>query len=49
MKLHQGAYEMDQHFKTAPVDKNLPVILALIGVWYNNFFGASSYAMLPYD
>ena len=49
MKLHQGAYEMDQHFKTAPVEKNLPVILALIGVWYNNFFGASSYAMLPYD
>ena len=49
MKLHQGAYEMDQHFKTAPADKNMPVILALIGVWYNNFFGASSYAMLPYD
>ncbi len=49
MLLHKGAYEMDQHFKTAPVSKNLPVILALIGVWYNNFFGASSYAMLPYD
>ena len=49
MKLHQGAYEMDEHFKNAPVEKNLPVILALLGVWYNNFFGASSYAMLPYD
>ena len=49
MKLHQGAYEMDQHFKTAPADKNLPVILALIGVWYNNFFNASSHAILPYD
>ena len=49
MKLHQGAYEMDEHFKNAPVEKNLPVILALIGVWYNNFFDASSYAMLPYD
>ncbi len=49
MKLHQGAYEMDEHFKNAPVEKNLPVILALIGVWYNNYLGASSYAMLPYD
>ncbi len=49
MKLHQGAYEMDEHFKNAPVEKNLPVILALVGIWYNNFFGASSYAMLPYD
>lgn len=49
MKLHQGAYEMDEHFKNAPAEKNLPVILALVGIWYNNFFGASSYAMLPYD
>ena len=49
MDLHQGAYEMDMHFKTAPMEKNLPVLLAVIGVWYNNFFGAESYAMLPYD
>ena len=49
MQLHQGAYEMDEHFKTAPVEKNLPIILALIGIWYNDFMDAQSYAMLPYD
>lgn len=49
MQLHQGAYEMDEHFKTAPAEKNLPVILALIGIWYDNFMGAQSYAILPYD
>lgn len=49
MQLHQGAYEMDEHFKNAPVEKNLPVILALLGVWYDNFMGAQSYAILPYD
>lgn len=48
-KLHKGAYAMDTHFRTAPLEKNLPVLLAMIGVWYNNFFGAESYAMLPYD
>ena len=47
--LHQGAFEMDQHFKEAPIQENLPVVLALIGLWYNNFFEAESYAMLPYD
>jgi glucose-6-phosphate isomerase len=47
--LLQGAFEMDQHFKTAPIDRNIPVILALIGIWYNNFFGAQSEAILPYD
>jgi glucose-6-phosphate isomerase len=45
----QGAFEMDLHFKTAPFDKNIPVILALIGIWYNNFFGAQTEAILPYD
>mgnify|MGYP004506217393 CR=1 FL=1 len=49
MLLHQGAYEMDEHFKNAPVEKNLPVILALIGIWYDDFMGAQSYAILPYD
>lgn len=48
-QLLTGAYEMDEHFKTAPFDKNLPVIMALLGVWYNNFFGADTYAILPYD
>ncbi len=47
--LLQGAFEMDQHFKTAPFDKNIPVILALIGIWYNNFFGTRTEAILPYD
>jgi len=44
-----GAHEMDEHFKNAPLEKNLPVILALLGVWYNNFFGAETHALLPYD
>ncbi|MDR0867914.1 MAG: glucose-6-phosphate isomerase [Planctomycetota bacterium] len=44
-----GAYEMDQHFLTAPAEKNLPTILALLGVWYNNFWGYASHAILPYD
>ncbi|MBW2468923.1 MAG: glucose-6-phosphate isomerase [Deltaproteobacteria bacterium] len=47
--LLQGAFEMDQHFKSAPFDQNIPVILALLGVWYNNFFGAQTEAILPYD
>ena len=44
-----GAHEMDEHFKTAPLDKNIPVILGLLGVWYINFFGAETHAILPYD
>ncbi len=48
-ELLQGAFEMDQHFKTAPLDKNIPVILALLGIWYNNFFKAQTEAILPYD
>merc|ERR1712136_581644 len=40
---------MDQHFLTAPLDQNVPVILAMLGVWYNNFYGAQTHAMLPYD
>jgi glucose-6-phosphate isomerase len=49
IELLQGAFEMDQHFKTSPFDKNIPVLLALIGIWYNNFFGAQTEAILPYD
>jgi len=48
-ELLQGAYEMDCHFRTAPLAKNIPVILALLGVWYNNFFDAETEAILPYD
>ena len=44
-----GAHAMDQHFLTTPLENNLPVILGLIGVWYNNFFQAETYAILPYD
>ena len=44
-----GAYEMDVHFHTAPAAENLPVTLALLGVWYNNFFGAQTHVVLPYD
>ena len=47
--LLEGAHEMDEHFRTTPVEKNLPITLALLGVWYNNFFGAESHAILPYD
>jgi len=45
----QGAHEMDQHFRTAPFGQNLPVILGLLGIWYNNYFGAQAYAILPYE
>jgi glucose-6-phosphate isomerase len=48
-ELLEGAHEMDRHFETAPFEKNLPVILGLLGVWYNNFFGAQTHAILPYD
>jgi glucose-6-phosphate isomerase len=44
-----GAHEMDEHFRSTPLEKNLPVTLALLGVWYNNFFGAETHAILPYD
>ena len=48
-ELLTGGFEMDNHFKTAPLEENMPVILALIGVWYNNFFHVDSQAILPYD
>ena len=44
----EGANEMDNHFKTEDFDKNIPVILALISIWYNNFFGSESEALIPY-
>jgi glucose-6-phosphate isomerase len=48
-ELLQGAYEMDCHFRETPFERNIPVNLALIGIWYNNFFGAQTEAILPYD
>ena len=48
-QLLRGAESMDDHFQSESLDKNLPVIVALLGVWYNNFFGAESHAILPYD
>jgi glucose-6-phosphate isomerase len=48
-ELLTGGHLMDEHFRTAPLEKNLPAILGVIGVWYNNFFGAQTHAILPYD
>ena len=48
-ELLTGAFEMDEHFRTAPLEQNLPATLALLGVWYGDFFGAASHAILPYD
>jgi glucose-6-phosphate isomerase len=44
-----GGHAMDEHFRTAPLEKNVPVVLGLLGVWYMNFFGAQTHAILPYD
>jgi len=48
-ELLTGAHDMDRHFREAPFERNLPVILALIGIWYTNFFGAETEVILPYD
>ena len=48
-KLLDGAHAVDEHFRTTPFAENIPVIMGLLGVWYNNFFGAESHAILPYD
>ena len=44
-----GAHQMDEHFRTAPFDRNLPVLMGLLSVWYNDFFGAQTIAVLPYE
>lgn len=44
-----GAHAVDEHFRTAPFEQNVPVIMGLLGLWYNNFFAAQSHAILPYD
>jgi glucose-6-phosphate isomerase len=48
-ELLQGGHAMDRHFEVAPLERNLPVAMALLGVWYNNFLGAQTHAVLPYD
>jgi glucose-6-phosphate isomerase len=48
-ELREGAHAMDEHFRTAPYQQNIPVVLGLLGIWYNNFFGSESHAILPYD
>lgn len=47
--LLEGAHKADAHFRTVPFEQNIPVVMALLGIWYNNFFGAQSHAILPYD
>merc|ERR1712126_224513 len=47
--LLEGAHFIDNHFRTAPLESNVPVILALLGIWYGNFYGAETHALLPYD
>lgn len=48
-ELLDGAFRMDEHFRTAPLERNIPVVLGLLGVWYNNFWDAQAHAVLPYD
>ena len=48
-ELHAGMYEMDEHFRETPLERNLPVLLGLLGVWYIDLFGAETLAVLPYD
>ena len=48
-ELLQGAHEMDEHFRNAPPEKNLPLIFGMLGIWYNNFFGSDTHAIIPYD
>ncbi len=48
-RMLEGYSAMDSHFRKAPLEQNMPVVMALLGIWYNNFFGAASHAVLPYD
>jgi glucose-6-phosphate isomerase len=48
-ELLAGAHQVDRHFRSAPFERNIPVIMGLLGIWYNNFFDAQSHAILPYD
>ncbi|KAJ3327547.1 hypothetical protein HDU91_004367, partial [Kappamyces sp. JEL0680] len=49
LELLRGGHEMDKHFTSTPLEKNIPVLLGLLGVWYNNFYGAQTHVILPYD
>jgi glucose-6-phosphate isomerase len=49
IELLSGAYDVDEHFRSTPFDRNIPVVMGLLGIWYNNFFGAQTHAILPYD
>ncbi len=49
LELLGGAHAMDEHFRSAPLERNMPALMALVGVWYANFFGAESHAVIPYD
>lgn len=49
IQMLEGAFAMDNHFRTAPFNQNLPVIMGLLGIWYTTYLGAESYAVLPYD
>ena len=49
LELLDGAHAVDKHFQTAPLKENIPALLALIGIWYNNFYGTETHAILPYD
>jgi glucose-6-phosphate isomerase len=48
-ELLEGAHQVDEHFRTTPFERNIPLLMGLLGIWYNNFFGAQTYAILPYD
>ena len=48
-ELLSGAHKVDEHFRSTPFETNMPVIMGLLGIWYNNFFGAQTHAILPYD
>jgi glucose-6-phosphate isomerase len=49
MEMLAGSHEMDEHFRTAPFDRNLPVVMGLLAIWYNNFFGAQTLGVFPYE
>jgi len=49
MRFLEGFHAMDEHFRTAPLEENVPALMGLLGVWYNNFFGAQTHAVLPYS
>ena len=48
-ELLQGGHDVDEYFRTAPLENNIPVVMGLLGIWYHNFFGAETHAILPYD